>query len=297
MEINEPLMLSSLPATVLALLGLRLRELLGGPHVLVVTYAIGNADPFTQIVRSTWKSQLRKRVERAMAAMVWQRVDRIAYGTAAAMVMYDGVLPHRPPGLRETLIPALPSPCRCRSDIPKEQDRVIYLGDLSERKGFPLVLRAWPEVVRQRPGAKLTIVGKGVMESLARAAADKSAEIEVAIDPSRLEIHRQLQRSHVLVLPSQATSAWREQVGLPIVEGLAHGCSVVTSTETGLATWLHENGHSTVSPESSPITLAAAICQQLAGMPDLDEIYAVLPKVDGRQAADAWLFDGSPLGM
>ena len=104
LEINEPLMLSSLPATVLALVAGRLAEAVGGRRAQVVTYAIGNADPFAVPVGPGWKSRVRKMVERRLARYVWRRVDRIAFGTLAAQNVYHEVLPPLKKGQLETLI-------------------------------------------------------------------------------------------------------------------------------------------------------------------------------------------------
>ena len=290
LEINEPLMLSSLPATAIALLALAVRRLLGGKRVLVVSYAIGNTDPYAHRRNSTWKSTLRKKIERGLAAMVWKRVDRMAFGTAAARETYRGLLPSST-RRKEVVIPALPAACSCQHGVVGDRHRVLFLGDLSERKGFPLLLAAWPAVRRENPTARLTIIGKGALAQEAQASAAADRTIDVVIDPPRDEIHRQLRRAQVLVLPSQSTPIWREQVGLPIVEGLAHGCSIVTTTETGLASWLAGHRHSVLAPGCSAVELAEAIRHQLDMATPRSHVTATLPEQDGRLAADSWLFE------
>lgn len=290
LEVNEPLMLSSLPSTAVALGALALRRLVGGKRVSVVSYAIGNADPFQQRLRTGWKSVLREAIERRLAAMVWRRVDRMAFGTLAAQETYRGLLPMAE-GRPEALIGALPAACPCPPEERGGPYEVIYLGDFSERKGFPLVLAAWPGVRRAFPDARLTIVGKGALTREALAEAETDSTIDVVLDPPRGEIHRQLRRAQVLVLPSQATPTWREQVGLPIVEGLAHGCSIVTTTETGLATWLAAGPHSVIPPDAPSSELAEAIEHQLRLATPKADILATLPAQDGRLAADSWLFE------
>lgn len=294
LEINEPLMLSSLPATALALFAIRLAELLGSHRTQVVTYAIGNSDPFATPGGPGWKSRVRKMLRRRLARYVWRRVDRIAFGTLAAQDVYRQVLPPLKEVQEESLIPALPAACDCHPDDVKIPARVVYLGDLSQRKGFPLVLAAWSGVAQQNPEAALVILGKGAMEAEAISAGTTNSSVEVHIDPSRDEIHRFLRQAQVLVLPSQSTATWREQVGLPIVEGLAHGCSVVTTTETGLSGWLVDQGHAVVSPQATAHDLADAICKAVASGPFGSEVTASLPDTDGRLAADAWLFEASP---
>jgi len=96
------------------------------------------------------------------------------------------------------------------------------------------------------------------------------------------------------VLLSQRTTNWREQVGLPIVEALAHGCAVVASDETGLADWLATHGHRCVSPSASEGELADVVVVAIKAERPVDSVLADLPAVDGRSRADAWLFGRKP---
>ncbi|HEX8510411.1 MAG TPA: glycosyltransferase, partial [Propionibacteriaceae bacterium] len=105
---------------------------------------------------------------------------------------------------------------------------------------------------------------------------------------------RQLRQSQVLVLPSQSNPGWREQIGLPIMEALAHGCSVVTTSDTGLAQWLTEHGHSVISSSGSASHLADAMVTRLRAPLDESEVLASLPGRDGRLVADDWLFGPHP---
>ncbi|MDQ1583764.1 MAG: hypothetical protein QOF36_1818 [Microbacteriaceae bacterium] len=298
LEVNEPLFVASLPRTALVLAAIRLDAIFTRTKPLVVTYAIENMSPFHGADRPRARTRLRRRVEASLARFVWGRVDRVAYGTDAARALYRATLPqshHR----AEALVPALPEPCKCDSSEPRESHRVLFLGALGDRKGFPELLRAWPLVRESDPRAQLTIVGKGALEALASETARVDSSVEVILDPPREEIHRRLRSSQVLVLPSQRTTIWREQVGLPIVEGLAHGCSIVTTTETGIAGWLAEQGHGVVDPGCSAKELAASILHQLERGASAHSILAGLPIEDGRLAADRWMFattDAAPAG-
>lgn len=283
LEVNEPLMLPALPTTVLvlALLGIRRRR------VRVVTYAIGNADPFRMPPRRGVRRRLRARLDLALARFVWRRLDRVAFGTDQARSVYEDVL--GPPRAESTLIPALPA----RSDDVPTAPRgpgVAFVGAFTERKGLPQLVEAWPLVTQVVPQARLVLVGKGELEDVARALADRDPSVELVVDPPRDEIRRRLAASRVLVLASQPTPAWREQVGLPIVEGLEQGCRVVATTETGLAPWLELHGHGVVGVPTRPEALAAAIVEQLRGADDPAAVLATLPERDGRLEADRWLF-------
>lgn len=284
LEVNEPLMLSSLPATALAVAAVRAFR--GGARPLVVAYAIENADPFAAPTRA-WKGRVRRRLERALARYVWRRVDRVAFGTSAARDLYRTVLP--PLRGRERVIPALPA-ARAGLAGPKMPGTVVFLGDFSPRKGLPLLLEAWPRVAAARPAARLTLIGKGRLLAEAEAFAATHSSVTLLVDPPRDRIRTVLDAGTVLTLPSQPTPTWREQVGLPIVEGLESGCAIVTTTETGLASWLSGHGHAVVPGSADAGRLADALIAQIDAGDRSEAIWASLPARDGRLAADAWMF-------
>jgi glycosyltransferase involved in cell wall biosynthesis len=60
-------------------------------------------------------------------------------------------------------------------------------------------------------------------------------------------------------MPSVRLRGWREQIGLPLVEGLAHGCRVVTTTETGLAEDLRGHPLVTLTTPGDATALAEAL--------------------------------------
>lgn len=302
LEVNEPLMLSAVPTAALAVATVRLRDQFrradARTRTRVVTYAIGNADPFVQFAPTSLKSRVRRTAERRLARWVWARLDVVVFGTDGSRDIYQRLLGTTT--ARQLTVPALPAPCTCAMmerptagayrSAAARAGRVLFLGALAERKGIDLLLHAWPEVRRQRPDARLRIVGKGALQGAVEAAAAADPTIEVLIDPPRALIHEELAGAAVLVLPSQPTRTWREQVGLPIVEALAHGTRVVTTTETGLADWLGAHGHRVVDGHADAAELAAATVAALAVGPDPDEVRATLPARDGRLAADDVMF-------
>ncbi|OMH31370.1 glycosyltransferase [Tersicoccus sp. Bi-70] len=297
LEVNEPLMLSAVPAAALAVAAVRVSDLFRRrPRTRVVSYAIGNADPFPPPSASAGlKSRVRRVGERALAHWLWHRLDVVVFGTDGARETYRRALGTT--RARLLTVPALPEPCSCAAmEGTHDGDRagrVLFLGALSERKGVDLLLQAWPVVRRARPDARLRIVGKGALQGTVEAAAATDPSIEVLIDPPRARIHVELAAAAVLALPSQPSRTWREQVGLPIVEALAHGTRVVTTTETGLADWLTEHGHRVVDGHADAAVLADALIAALASGPSPDEVRAGLPARDGRLAADDAMFDAA----
>lgn len=290
LEVNEPLMLASSAGTALAIMGFRIGAFLTRRRVLVVSYAIENVDPFAARPQGV-RARFRRVLRRSQARFIWHQLDRVAFGTEAARRIYRNALPA--PRLRTdtAMIAALPAPCGCPAANSRPASDVVFLGALSARKGFPAVLEAWPLVRQAVPAARLSILGQGELESLAQAAATADPSIHVVINPDRAEIHRRLRRNRTLLLPSQPTATWREQVGLPIVEGLAHGCEIVTTSQTGLADWLAEHGHSVIPAGAPAELLAIAIISSLRQPRSSMAITAALPSTDGRLEADAWLFN------
>ena len=290
-EVNEPLLRPGLWKTAVAVTAARTAARLRRSPVLVVSYAIENRDPYAQHPAPSLRSAVRRRLDRALAGYVARRLDRIAYGTAAAAKLYAARLGTELAAVEDTVVPALPAPCTCTSDEDRDADRAVFVGAFQPRKGLPELVDAWPLVADRHPSARLTLVGKGVLADLAHGLADRVDGVDIVVDPPRVELHRILRRAAVLVLLSQRTATWREQVGLPVVEGLAHGCTVVTTEETGLASWLSGHGHEVLPVTASSEKIAEAITRALAARRRASAVLAELPEVDGRLAADRWLFD------
>jgi glycosyltransferase involved in cell wall biosynthesis len=290
LEVNEPLMTSSLPATALTLAALALRG--RGRRVEVVSYAIGNADPFGADTAPTWRTRLRRRGERVLARAVWSRLDRVVFGTDAARRTYADVLGRPAARTVASTVHALPAP-HPGAGGGVRPPVVAFVGALVERKGVRVLLEAWPLVTARRPEARLVVLGKGPLEDAVRSAlvADPTGSYE--LDPSRDRIHEVLDGARVLTLPSQPSPTWREQVGLPVVEGLSHGCTVVTTTETGLADWLVDHGHVVVPDAGAAEALADGLVVALDLARTSDEVLADLPTRDGRLAADDVLVAGA----
>ncbi|WP_426625440.1 glycosyltransferase family 4 protein [Leifsonia sp. McL0607] len=297
-EVDEPLYLDSLPRTAAVLAVLGMKRLGGAPRAEVATYAIEDLDPFAARPARV-RSRVRRSIERVLAGYIWHRLDTVVYGTSEADALYNTTFRRAP--RRQLTVEALPSPCACASDdastdgsnegpVERDSDGVLFLGSFSPRKGFADVLEAWPAIVSRHPGARLTLVGAGELLPEARAAAAADPSIRLIVDPPRSVVHEELRRAHVLVLPSRRVGAWREQVGLPIVEGLAHGCEIVTTSETGIADWLIDAGHVVLPADVLSAGLADGVVDALVNPRSPDEILADLPDVDGRIAAGRALF-------
>ncbi|MCZ2804102.1 glycosyltransferase family 4 protein [Modestobacter sp. VKM Ac-2983] len=293
-EVNEPLLRHVLWRTAVAVTAARLAARVRRSEVLIVSYAIENRDNYAPEPTARLRRRVRTRVDWVLSRYTARQLDRIAYGTSASAELYASLLGTELATCSSTVVPALPAACTCAAAEERDADQVVFVGAFSARKGLAELVAAWPEVVRELPTARLSLVGQGAMEDLARELAERVPGVDVVVAPAREEIHRVLRRATVLVLLSQRTPTWREQVGLPIVEGMSHGCTVVTTEETGLADWLAGHGHEVVAAGASTADVAAAISGALRRRRSAVSVLAELPGVDGRLAADRWLFRPGP---
>lgn len=289
LEVTEPTYLPGVRLAAACILAVRLNQVLGFPRTRVISYAIGNTDPRVDFRPAAARHLPGYFMNRVLAHALWHTIDRVAFGTDAASAAYHEVFRRAPAHQRRRIVPALPSPCACMlSSAPSQAERrgVVFLGALVQRKGFGLLIEAWRSADMR---TTLTIIGKGEGETEARNLAASDSRVHVMIDPPRDAVHVALRRASVLVMPSQPSSRWREQVGLPIVEALSHGCTVVTTDETGLADWLASHGHRVIHGRSQSDTLARALRSVALNPLPPSEVLATLPSIDGRAAAQSWL--------
>jgi glycosyltransferase involved in cell wall biosynthesis len=154
------------------------------------------------------------------------------------------------------------------ADAPAVPDtlRVLAVGRHVAQKGFDLLLRAWPEVVRAVPQARLRIVGDGPLRAQAeRLAADLGVAGSIEwLDPTP-QIEREYREAAVFVLSSRY-----EGMPLALLEAQALGVpSVAFACPTGPAEILAEDTGVLV-PAFDTAALAQALVR-LLGDPGLRE--------------------------
>jgi glycosyltransferase involved in cell wall biosynthesis len=271
--------------------------------VQIVTYAIENLDPALKL---SSRLHLPKRVSellvRTVLRVIMKNVERIAFGTEAARSNYEKYLndarhSHLIDFSHSQTFPALEEKAVLDEGDGQEkmQSLVGFLGPLEWRKGAPQLLKAWRVVERLDKSARLEMFTPDLVSNI-----DIQDELNVSGLSSaavmcgrpRLEILQALKRWHVLVMISQRTDTWREQIGLPILEGLSFGCEIVTSSETGIAEWLEGQGHEVIPASSSTSEIARAILKAIGKRRTVEQIVAALPATGGRFQASEWLFLG-----
>lgn len=296
-ETAEPYTPSALPQNLALATVLRAARVLRRPAPLWVTYAIENADLPTKFARQFHLPRgFVRLLLRLFVGYCFGTLTRVAFGTQSARENYArllGDLGSKSGDSPQTVvIPGLPTSRARTTSTDANSHHTIFLGAFDDRKGLTQLLDAWPGVLARIPGARLTVMGKGPREF---DVVDRCRELDavtVLIDPPRGRIWDVLASGTALVLLSQPSPGWREQIGLPILEGLSVGLEIVSSSETGIADWLEAHGHTVLNPAIGAQDLAEAIAHVLVRARPRAEIVAALPARDGRLEADDWLARG-----
>ena len=254
-----------------------------------MSYLIGNADPFASATAPRLRTRLRRRGERVLARVVWRRLDRVVSGTDSARETYARLLGPASPRTSTETVPALPTraPGGARAAACDPRPSSSWAPSPSAR-ACPCCSPPGRRCALERPDAPLVLLGKGRPRA-GRPRARRRRRLRHRRGRPRAEPHPDvLDAARVLVLPSQPSPTWREQVGLPIVEGLSHGCTIVT-TDGDRASPTGWSAHGTrrrrttdpASPSCWPVDRHRARRARRTA-----DVLADLPARDGRLAAD-----------
>ena len=297
-EINEPLMRPQWGTVLAQIAAIRLADFVRRRHTVISAYCIGLTDPVERWTRGRrLPAGLAAWLTKASLRLLVSGYDRLAMGTAGSWQLLAAYVGPEALAARSKIFPALPAPCSCPNGVAKEPKSFLFVGSFDHRKGIESLMRAWSSL--STSGASLHLVGKGALLDDVREWVSKQHNVVLTVDPPRDVIHQAYRRSESVVLLSQRVGAWREQVGLPIVEGLAHGCRIVTTNETGLASWLVDHGHVVVPWPNSDVETVAALAASAASSLTASAVLGSLPTRDMRMLADDWLLavDESPASL
>lgn len=296
-EVPEPLYIRYWPQTAALLAFARTwRRVTRRPRLLAATYAIENLEPQSRL---KLPSRLRARcLDRAISPLLETLVrksarrylDAVAFGSAAAERNYLEVLGLSADGLAVTRFPEEFMRCRLCFDpaepravapLSGRRRRVLFAGELSERKGLDLLIRAWEASSLGQQGWTLLICGEGPLEPLVREMSETDPSLEWNT-PDRAALHNLYCESRVVVLPSRRVDGWREQAGLSLLEGEAHGCALIVSSESGIADDLRLRANARVVQGGSLESLTEALR-------DIESLTAATPgDVDSRVRVQEW---------
>jgi alpha-maltose-1-phosphate synthase len=146
-------------------------------------------------------------------------------------------------------------------DPPNNQFQVLFVGQVSFRKGVPYLLEAFQKL--RYPQKKLTLIG-AMRPEMKRWLAGKSFEnVEFFGSLPQADLSRHMSISHVLVLPSI-------EEGLALVQGqaLACGCPLISSTNTGGEDFFTNGREGFIVPIRDPKAITDRL-EELVQNPDL----------------------------
>lgn len=129
--------------------------------------------------------------------------------------------------------------------------RVLFVGNVSIRKGAHLLLDAW-RALGNRRGAELLLAGKWLLPKAWRKHLPPGVRVLKWL--TRAELRDEYHRSLVLVLPSLF-----DGFGMVVTEALAHGLPVITTRSTGAADLIEEGRNGWVIDAEDVTALAARL--------------------------------------
>jgi phosphatidylinositol alpha-mannosyltransferase len=130
--------------------------------------------------------------------------------------------------------------------------QIVFVGQAVERKGLPVLLRAF-EALREHVPATLTVIGAD-REQIAPMLLDEHG-IEALGKVDDVEKSRWLQKADVLCAPSLGG----ESFGMVLTEAFAAGTPVVASRIAGYADVVRDGVDGMLVPRGDPVALAEAL--------------------------------------
>lgn len=119
-----------------------------------------------------------------------------------------------------------PKPVEAKASRPGEQCKILFLGDLSKRKGVPELLAALAREPLRNTAWRLTLAGGGAVDKY-KAQAEQlglSSKMQFLGWVGEDRVKALCADADVVVLPSHA-----EGLAMSVLEGLSHGLAVVTT--------------------------------------------------------------------
>lgn len=180
---------------------------------------------------------------------------RIAVSEAAewtGLRWFGGSYEIIPNGVDLTAPPSPAAVAAIHADHPGTELRVLFVGRAEERKGLPVLLRAF-EALAQHVPARLAVVGTEPAD-VARTLADPDAmaSIDVLGRVSREQLNQQLLAADVLCAPSLSG----ESFGMVLTEAFAAGTPVIASDIAGYSDVVSDGVDGVLIPPGDPQRLA-----------------------------------------
>ena len=160
------------------------------------------------------------------------------------------------------------------------EPRVVFVGALEQYKNIDGLAAAWRRVVRERPEARLTVVGRGSRrEVIDRLVQELPAQVEHhAGELAPKEVAHEIDRARALVLPS-----WPEGLGRVVLEAFARGRTVVATNAGGIPDIVTDGRDGILIPPGDTDELTRGLLRILD-----DQALAQRLGAAAREASAAW---------
>lgn len=140
---------------------------------------------------------------------------------------------------------------------------ILYVGRMTPNKGALEYAQALAELLPRHPDWKGMMIG-GRRHSVSQELSGYEQQIVQAMEQAGKQAHYAGFCTHDVTMQAMAKAAivvipsiWAEPFGRTAIEGLAHGCAVITSGSGGLREIIGEDG--LILPEVTPSTIAATL--------------------------------------
>ncbi len=182
-----------------------------------------------------------------------RRLTKVDRFVAPSEFLADRLIEIGLPPSRLTVKPHFTSDPGSRTAAPSTSDEVLYIGRLAAAKGIQTLLRAW-ERSSSSPDRRLTVIGDGPDARQARESAPRGVQFTGWL--SHDEVRARMLTARAFVFPSE----WYEPFGMVLIEAMAAGLPVITTTASDAAR-ITDSPAGLVAPAGDEHALARALEQ------------------------------------
>jgi glycosyltransferase involved in cell wall biosynthesis len=203
---------------------------------------------------------------RAVPLQFWKWLfvpfERRSYSRASSVVCFSRdthttlLKEYGIPEDRLALLPQLFPVHEWTGDNPSEKETglCVCVARLEARKGIEVLLRAWPQIRENIPGATLVIIGGGVLHRFVARICRKLPSVRLISSLPQDELRALVYKAEIAICPS-----YLEGFGLAAAEAMAAGTTVVACDVDGLRSLIRHGVTGWLVPAGDPQALVDAV--------------------------------------